>query len=137
MGKINTTRHGYTYSSVKKYVHLIDEFKNERDYVVLDKSIIPKGAYGYFGIGKSHFSGSRLAKEKAPKGTDSFFRYTVSKERLKEIKFYSRYATNKDSFIGFTRKSYKPAMEEVLGQVEVLKLTGKYMVWRSRILPAQ
>ncbi len=35
MNKVNLTLHDYTYSSVKRYVHLIDKFKNKGDYVVL------------------------------------------------------------------------------------------------------
>ena len=59
MNKVNLTLHDYTYSSVKRYVHLIDKFKNKGDYVVLDISIIPRGAYGYFDVGKDYYSGTR------------------------------------------------------------------------------
>ncbi len=77
----------------------------------------------------------RFFQKKAPKRTNSHFRYTVSKERLKEVKSYSRYARNKNSFISFTRKSYKLAMEEVLGAIDVLRPVGEFMVWRSEIAP--
>ena len=132
MEKINKTRHGY--SLVKEYVHLIDEFKNKDDYVVLDRSIIPSGAYGYFGIGREGYSGPRFLDKRALKKN---FQHTVNKDSLKEIKSYVQRAENKESFIGFTRKSYQPAMEEILGPVEVLSSSGEFMVWRSKIVSAK
>jgi len=33
------------------------------------------------------------------------------------------------------RKSYKLAMEEVLGAIDVLRPVGEFMVWRSEIAP--
>jgi len=119
----NNTRDRY--SLLKEYVHLIDQYRNGDDYVVLDGSFIPSGAYGYFGSATDRFSGT------------SFFRGEDLKENnLKKIKSYVRHAENKESFIGYTKQSYKPAMEKVLGSIEVLKSTGEFMVWRSRIRPA-
>ena len=135
MKMINKAHHSY--SSAKEYVHLIDEFKNKEDYVLLDISIIPSGAYGYFGTGRDDYSGSRFRGGKAPKGTGPYFRYTVNKNSLKKIKSYIQHAANKESFIGFTRQSYRPAMEEVLGSVNILKSSGEFMVWRSEIASAK
>ncbi len=130
MEKINKASHGRRYSLVKEYVHLIDEFKNKDDYVVLDRSLIPSGAYGYFGTGREGYSGPRFLDKMALKKN---LQHAVNKDSLKEIKSYVQRAANKESFIGFTRQSYRPAMEEVLGPVEVLKTTDVYMVWRSQI----
>jgi len=125
----------YMYSSTKKYVQLIDEFKNKDDYVLLDRDIIPSGAYGHFRTGIDLFSGPRFRGVKASKGTDPYFQYAVNRNSLEAIKsHYRQYvAANKDSLIGFTRCAYLPAMEEILGPVEVLKTTDIYMLWRSKI----
>ncbi len=134
MEEINNNHHGYNYPLVQKYIHLIDEFKNKDDYVVLDGSVTPSGAYGYFGTGRDGYSGPKFLDRKALKENSQ---YTVKEESLREIKSYTRQAENKESFIGFTRQSYKPAMEEVLGPIEVLKSSGEFMVWRSKIVSAQ
>ena len=118
--KINAT---HRYSTIKKYVHLIDDFKREGDYVMLDSCIIPRGAYGYSGTGRNYFSGVRFCRGENPK------------RKLKTIKLKLQYATGKESLIGFTKQSYQPAMEEILGSVEVLKSVNEYMVWRCEITP--
>ncbi len=130
--KINKTRHGY--SLIKEYIHLIDEFKNKDDYVVLDRSIIPSGAYGYFGTGSDSYSGPRFLDKKALKEN---FQHTVNKKSLKEIESYIQHTANKKNFIGFTRQSYQPAMEKVLGPVDVLESVNEFMVWRSQIRPVK
>ena len=122
MEDINATHH-YSYSLVKESVRLIDEYKNESDYVIVDIAIAPRGAYGYFGTGRDYYSGYNFSR-----GVNQ-----------KKINRYSRHAEKKEkvSFIGFTRQSYRPTMEEVLGPVEVLKSSGEFMVWRSKIVSAK
>ena len=70
MRKINKAHHSY--SSIKEYVHLIDEFKNKKDYVLLDGSIIPSGAYGCFGTGRDDYSGLGFHGEQDPKRNDPY-----------------------------------------------------------------
>ncbi len=110
------------YSLAKGYVHLIDEYKNERDFVVLDNDILPGGTYGYFGISRDFYSGARFSRGKALGGVNNCLQYALDEK--------------KSNLIGYTRQSYKPAMEKVLGPVEVLESVNKFMVWRSQIRPA-
>ena len=123
MEKINTVDR---YSLVKEYVHLIDQFKTDGDYVVLDKFLIPPGAYSYFGSASDRCSGKKFFQGK-----------DLMENSVKKIKSYIKYAVNKESFIGFTKQSYRPAMEEIFGPVEVLKTAGAFMVWRSKIVSAK
>ncbi len=120
MEKINAT---HRYSAAIKYTHLIDEFRNDEDYVVLDVSLLPRGAYGCYGSGYDYFS-----------GTGFFHGEGLKKNNLKKIKRYLRHASGKENLVGFTRQSYRPAMEKILGPIEVLKSTGEFMVWRWKIL---
>ena len=119
MEKINAT---HRYSAAMKHTHLIDKFRNDDDYVVLDVSFLPRGAYGCYGSGSDYFSGTRFFYKEDPRGNN-----------LTKIKSYLRHTAEKKNLIGFTKQSYRPAMEEVLGPVEILKSSGDFMVWRSEI----
>jgi len=107
------------YSFAKGYVHLIDEYKNERDFVLLDGDILPGGTYGYFGTSRDFYAGYR-------------FRRGASQQK---INLYLRYATDEEKvcFIGLTKQTYKPVMEKAFGPVEVLETVDEFMVWRSEI----
>jgi len=112
----------HRYSLLKGYVHFIDDYKNQGDYVMLDRSIVPRGAYGYFGADRDFYSGYNFKKGAPQKKFNGYLQYAKDEK--------------KTSFIGFTRKAYKSTMEEIFGPVKVLKSSGEFMVWRSQIRTA-
>ena len=120
MGEINKTQ---DYSLAKGSVHHIDKYKNQGDYVIVDIAIAPRGAYGYFGTGRDHYSGYNFSTGAPRKKINRYLRHAAKEEKV--------------SLIGFTRQAHKPAMEKAFGPIEVLETVDEFIVWRSKIASAK
>lgn len=116
--KINKRPNHFRYSVTKRYIHLIDEYRNQGDYVVVDSEVTP--VYGYFGTSMEPYS-----RYKLDRGGESLGGVINSLQQALD--------EEKVSLIGFTRQAYRPAMEKILGPVEVLESVNEFMVWRSQI----
>ncbi|MGR8980711.1 MAG: ArnT family glycosyltransferase [Gammaproteobacteria bacterium] len=107
-------KRSWNYSTMKELVSSIDRYRKDSDYVMINRLLIPAGAYGYFGSSNRVFSYyTRLFDRRF----NSFMRI------LEENKHTS-------SIIGIARTSEISILTHVLGNVEELDAKGKFIIWR-------
>lgn len=104
------------YSEVKRRVSYIDKHLQDGEIVVLDRSLIPPGAYGYFG-----------------KSTRRFFSYKFVRET--ELKRFAGEVVEmgpRHTYIGFTDLTNEDAISALLGPIDKVEIIGDRFVWRYR-----
>ncbi len=107
-----------TISPAIKYVKIIDQYRDTDEYVVVDRSLFPPGAYGFFGQSLLRFK------------MDVF----DSKKRIKETYDFLDEVGQDSKLVGLTYLKNKDLMEQVLGPLETIELGEGLMIWKySRI----
>ena len=105
-----------TYVFYRDRVAYLDHFRNDTDFVVINRRLIPPGAYGYFG-----------------KSTIPFRAYDSIKahEKRKMLEDLAEMRGG-EAIVGFDRLESRTQIEQKFPGIEELDNDGEFFVWRYR-----
>jgi 4-amino-4-deoxy-L-arabinose transferase-like glycosyltransferase len=100
---------GFKIQEVTKLISVLDKHVRETDRIVIDTTVMPEGAYGYFGNdAKSYYTLRVLLK-----GLDR------------------KIESGNSSLVGIAKLSNRDSIEKVVGPVEALEIIDSFLIWRD------
>ena len=103
-----------SYRRAQQRVAYIDQFRLDSDFVVFNRTLIPPGAYGYFG-----------------KSRQTFRAYDVVDDReLEKIMDNLGPETSNNAVLGFDLVSNKAQLEQKMPGIQIVDAGDEFMIWR-------
>ncbi|MCG8670296.1 MAG: glycosyltransferase family 39 protein [Pseudomonadales bacterium] len=105
---------------IADYASIIDEHVKENEKIVIDKSIMPFGAYGFYGI-----------------RTDQFYGYRLDNKRdIRRFKRFLRRQEMGSNLFGLTIKENQQAIEDIAETFTFEEIKEDIVIWRLHLTKA-